>query len=59
MVKEKKRRQTEVSKFVIFGQKTEILPKNNEWMNGVLRHVDSYIGHVVRASNLMDDMDIR
>ena len=29
MVKEKKRRQTEFSKFVIFGQKTEILPKNN------------------------------
>ena len=28
-------------------------------MNGVLRHVDSYTGHVVRASNLMDDIDIK
>ena len=30
-----------------------------EWMNGVLRHVDSYTGHVVRASSLMDDNDLK
>ena len=28
-------------------------------MNGVLRHVDSYTGHVVRASSLMDDIDLK
>ena len=28
-------------------------------MNGVLRQVDSYVGHVVRASSLMDDIDLK
>ena len=28
-------------------------------MNGVLRHVDSYTGHVMRASKLMEDIDLK
>ena len=28
-------------------------------MNGVIRHVDLYKSHVVRASSLMDDTDLK
>ena len=31
----------------------------NEWMNGVLRHVDSHTGHGVRASSRRCDVDLK
>ena len=32
---------------------------SNKLMNGVLRHVDSYTDHVVRASSLIDDNNFK